>query len=72
MFQLGNLCCSPVLTSLFGFCGLLWFATEAVITIVRADDMIKLFKEENQDGEDQACDAHGLCHVQRKNSSQVL
>jgi T-complex protein 1 subunit alpha len=28
------------------------FATEAAITILRIDDMIKLFKEENQGGED--------------------
>lgn len=28
------------------------FATEAAITILRIDDMIKLFKEEKQDEED--------------------
>jgi T-complex protein 1 subunit alpha len=35
-----------------GLLGLLQFATEAAITILRIDDMIKLFKEENQGGED--------------------
>jgi chaperonin GroEL (HSP60 family) len=48
--QLGQLDCSTVLKS--GLLGLLQFATEAAITILRIDDMIKLFKEENQGGED--------------------
>ncbi len=54
--QLGQLDCSTVLKS--GLLGLLQFATEAAITILRIDDMIKLFKEENQGGEDWA--SHGF------------
>jgi hypothetical protein len=50
VIQLGQLDCSTVLKS--GLLGLLQFATEAAITILRIDDMIKLFKEENQGGED--------------------